>query len=89
MDSGPPVSDHEEELGVREQLGQVDGALERERVLVAQPLGGVSVLDDHLQDEGRDRFVQDLPRKKNAQSANRPSEDATGRAPAARHSPRP
>lgn len=55
VDGGPAVSHHEDELALREQLGEVVGRLERERVLVAETRRWLAVSSYHLQTERRDR----------------------------------
>ena len=61
VDNGAPIADHQQELGAGELLGQVDGGLEREWVLVAQPGCRLPVLGHHLQDERPHGRVQHLP----------------------------
>lgn len=55
VDGGPAVSHHKDELALWEQLGEVIGRLERERVLVAETRRRLAVSSYHLQTERRNR----------------------------------
>lgn len=58
MSRGSPVSHHEDELGVGKEIYDVGAHLDGERILVAQPGGGLAVLGDDLQGEGGDGGIQ-------------------------------
>ena len=71
VDGGATVADHEEELGVGEEPLEVRARLEREGVLVAEARGGLPVARHHLQDEGGERRVEDVPRQPGLLQAHR------------------
>jgi len=53
MNRGAPIAHHEYKLQVREQFDQVIAVLQRQRILITESRSRFTVLDNHLQDEGR------------------------------------
>lgn len=56
------VANHENKLGIWKQCLEIDGGSEGERILVTEAFGWRPVFRDDLQNEGRDRRVQDFGR---------------------------
>lgn len=64
MHRRPAVTDHEDELGLGEQLGEVAGGLEGEWVFVAEAGCRLAMVDYNVQDEGGDGLIQHLQQDK-------------------------
>lgn len=60
MHSRPSISDHEDELGLREQFGEVTSRLEGEWIFVAEAGCWLAMVDYNIQDERGDGLIQHL-----------------------------